>query len=105
MQSVILKPLYHRGQECIGIYFEKNGLFQSVIQKQAGAKWSKTHACWYVTCNGENYIRLKNALENIPELEIAELKRFLLEKGKTDHAQFSSSPIKPVVKTEIKKIK
>jgi site-specific recombinase XerD len=105
MQSVILKPLYHRGQECIGIYFEKNGLLQSLIQKQAGAKWSKTHACWYVACNDENYIRLKNALENKAELEIAELKKFLLEKKRNDLVQFSSSPIKPVVKTEIKKDK
>ncbi len=82
--QVILKPLYHRRQECIGIYFEKNGLLQSLIQKQAGAKWSKTHACWYVTCTGENYIRLKNALENKAELEIAELKKFLLEKKRND---------------------
>jgi len=103
--QVILKPLFHRGQQCIGIYFEKNGLLLSLIQKQAGAKWSKTHACWYVACTGENYLRLKTALENKAELEIAELKKFLLEKKKNDPVQFSSLPIKSVVKTEIKKDK
>ncbi|MDE3184982.1 MAG: tyrosine-type recombinase/integrase [Bacteroidota bacterium] len=84
MQSIILKPLYHRGQECIGIYFEKNGLIQSLIQKQAGARWSKSNSCWYVPCTGENYLHLKSALENKAELEIAELKKFLLEKRKND---------------------
>ena len=79
---VILKSLYHRRQECIGIYFEKNALLQSILQKEAGAKWSKTYTCWYVTCTGENYIRLKSALENKAELDVTELKKFLLEKRK-----------------------
>jgi site-specific recombinase XerD len=82
--QVILKPLFHRRQECIGIYFEKNGLLQSIVQKEAGAKWSKTYTCWYVTCTGENYLRLKSALENKAELDVAELKKFLLEKRKSD---------------------
>jgi site-specific recombinase XerD len=103
--QVILKPLYHRGQECIAIHFEKNGLIQSLIQKAAGARWSKSNGCWYVPCTGENYLRLKTTLENKAELDVAELKKFLLEKKKNDLLQFSSSPIKPVVKTEIKKDK
>lgn len=55
---------------------------QQAVQQQAAAKWSKTYKCWYVTCTGENYIRLKSALENKAELEITELKKFLLEKKK-----------------------
>ena len=82
--QVILKPLFHRRQECIGIYFEKNAVLQSAVQKEAGAKWSKTYTCWYVTCTGENYLRLKTALENKAELDVAELKKFLLEKRKSD---------------------
>jgi site-specific recombinase XerD len=78
--QVILKPLYHRRQECIGIYFEKNSLLQQAVQQEAAAKWSKTYKCWYVTCTGENYIRLKSALENKARIVLDELKRFLLEK-------------------------
>jgi integrase/recombinase XerD len=81
---VILKPLYHRGNNCIGIYFEKNGAIQKVIQRDAAARWSKTNTCWYVPCTGENYLRLKTALENKAELEISELKKFLLEKRKSN---------------------
>lgn len=81
--KVILKPLYHRRQDCIGIYFEKDALVQQAVQKEAGGKWSKTYKCWYVTCSGENYIRLKSALEDKVELEMAELKKFLLEKKRS----------------------
>ena len=103
MKQVILKPLFHRGQQCIGIYFEKNGAIQSAIQKDAAAKWSKTNRCWYVLCNGENYLRLKTALENKVELEIGELKKFLIEKKKNNPPQTSSFQNKLVSKTEIKK--
>jgi len=101
--QVILKPLYHRGQSCIGIHFEKNVAIQTAIQKQASCKWSKTHTCWYVPCTGENYLRLKTALENKAELEISELKKFLLEKKKNNPSQPLPFQNKPVAKTEIKK--
>ncbi len=64
MQVVTVKPLQHRGLECIGIYFEKNTLLQQSIQKEAGARWSKTNTCWYIPCDEENYLRLKTALED-----------------------------------------
>ncbi|MGN6533992.1 MAG: tyrosine-type recombinase/integrase [Ginsengibacter sp.] len=101
MQTVILKPLQHRGQECIGIYFAKNVSIQSVIQKNGFCKWSKTHGCWYTACTGENYLRLKTALENKAELEITELKKFLLEKKKNNPSKPSSLENKAVSTTEI----
>ena len=100
--QVILKPLYHRGQSCIGIHFEKNVAIQSAIQKQAGCKWSKTNSCWYLPCTGENYLLLKTALENKAELVISELKKFLLEKRKNNPAtkeSFAQSSPKEVFRT------
>jgi hypothetical protein len=85
--QVILKPLFHRGEECIGIHFERNVIIQSLIQEKAFCKWSKTNSCWYVPCTGENYLRLKTALENKAELEISELKKFLSEKRKNNPSQ------------------
>ena len=101
--QVILKPLYHRGQECIGIYFEKNAVIQSAIQRQASCKWSKTHSCWYIACTGENYLRLKTALENKAELEIGELKKFLIEKRKANaELPLSNNNHKIIVRIEKK---
>jgi len=102
METVILKPLYHRRQECIGIYFEKNGVIQSAIQKQASCKWSKSNSCWYVLCTGENYLRLKTALENKAKLEIAELKKFLIEKRKANPSAPLSFPNESVSKNQVK---
>ena len=102
METVILKPLYHRRQECIGIYFEKNGVIQSAIQKHASCKWSKSNSCWYVLCTGENYLRLKSALENKAKLEIAELKKFLIEKRKANPSAPLSFPNESVSKNQVK---
>lgn len=77
---------------------------QQAIQKAAKAKWSKTYKCWYVTCTGENYIRLKSALENIAELEIAELKKFLLEKRRSDLTAPDYAETMSVNKTTVKHV-
>jgi hypothetical protein len=82
MESVILKPLYHREQECIGIYFEKNAQLQFLIQKKAEAKWSKTQKCWYALLSKNNYEKLAKALHGKAELKVDELKKYLLDKKK-----------------------
>lgn len=80
METIILKPLYHRGQECIGIYFERNGVLQSMIQKQAAGKWSRTCKCWYISLSKSNYEQLAKTLQGKAELKVDELKKYLLEK-------------------------
>ncbi|MEO9020969.1 MAG: site-specific tyrosine recombinase/integron integrase [Ginsengibacter sp.] len=93
METIVLKPLYHRGQECIGIYFERNALLQSLIQKQGGAKWSRTNKCWYVLLTEKNYRQLAKALSGKAELQFDALKKSLLEKKKD--IPFSISQNKP----------
>lgn len=93
METILLKPLYHRDQECIGIYFERNVVIQSLIQKQAGGKWSQTKKCWYVTLSKSNYQRLSEILKGKAELKNDELKKYLLEKKKGN--QFSTIQNKP----------
>ncbi len=80
METIILKPLQHRGQDCIGIYFEKNAVLQSLIQKQAQSKWSRTHKCWYVALDEKNYLQLTKVLKGKAVLQNDELKKYLLEK-------------------------
>lgn len=82
METVILKPLQHRGDECIGIYFQKNAVIQLLIQKQAGAKWSKTNSCWYVPLSKENYEKLCQALKELAILNKDSLRKYLSEKKK-----------------------
>lgn len=84
MKQVILKPLYHRGQECIGIWFENNPKLNGAIRKGAGAKWSQTNKCWYVLLSKENYNKLFFALKGWAEIEQSELHQYLSEKKKKE---------------------
>jgi site-specific recombinase XerD len=80
MEAVILKPLQHRGQESIGIYFSKNAAIQSLIQKKVGSRWSRTHTCWYIPLSKDNYEQLAKALSGKAVLKNDELKKYLLKK-------------------------
>lgn len=82
MKQVILKPLYHRGQECIGIYFENYSSLNTIIRKQARAKWSQTNKCWYVPLSKDNYISLVNALKGKATIEHSALHQYLSVKKK-----------------------
>lgn len=109
MEKAILKPLYHRGEECIGIYFERNALLQSLIQKQAGGLWSRTNKCWYVPLSKNNYEKLAKTLEGKAELKVDELKKYLLEKKKTNPVttlpgKKETATEKEIVPKKIKKI-
>lgn len=84
METVILKPLHHRDMDCIGIYFAKNNLLQSIIQKQVGGKWSKSNGCWYIKLLQQNYQLLAASLSGKAILETGELKKYLNEKKKAN---------------------
>jgi integrase/recombinase XerD len=96
METVILKPLQHRGDECIAIYFQKNAVIQSLIQKQADAKWSKTNSCWYVPLSKENYQQLATILKGKANVKNEELKIYLLGKKKVNELSTVDDKLRPV---------
>lgn len=108
MNTIILKPLNHRGQESIGIYFERNAVIQSLIQKQAGCRWSRTNKCWYLSCTQTNYEQLTKTLKGKAILETGKLRKYLLEKKKvnpvTNPVAIPVREEKAIVQKEIKKI-
>lgn len=48
MRKVILRPFFHQGKACIGIYFDLSQQLNSLLRKISGCRWSKTHRCWYI---------------------------------------------------------
>jgi site-specific recombinase XerD len=80
MQTVILKPLHHRQQECIGIYFENSSQLNTAIRKNAGARWSQTNKCWYILLSKENYNKLFFALKGKAKIEQSALHKYLADK-------------------------
>ncbi|HRP45619.1 MAG TPA: phage integrase N-terminal SAM-like domain-containing protein, partial [Ginsengibacter sp.] len=81
MEKIVLKPLQHRGNLCIGIYFRKNQTLQSVLQKDTGARWSRTHTCWYVAFNQKNYVTLVGVLSGKALIEQSEDLKKLISTG------------------------
>jgi integrase/recombinase XerD len=84
MKQVILKPLHHRGEECIGIYFENSPVVNGAIRKEAGARWSQTNKCWYVPLSKENYNKLFFALKGKAEIKQSALHTYLADKKKKE---------------------
>ena len=80
METVVLKPLYHRGQECIGIYFKKDEILNNLVKKILQAKWSRTRQCWYLPCTKECYATLYNALHNKAVLQNEALRNYLKQR-------------------------
>lgn len=97
METVILKGLYHRGQDRIGIYFEKNDALQSIVQHQAGARWSKTHRCWYLSLSKDNYIILRKSLNGKTKLRDDDLKSYLLKRKKAAPSPTIHNEYKPAM--------
>ena len=46
-KQVILKPLRHRGQDCVAINFEFDASIKAAVKK-IGARWTQTHRCFYI---------------------------------------------------------
>jgi integrase/recombinase XerD len=100
MQTITLKPLQHRGAECIGIYFENYTSLNTLICKQAAAKWSQTKKCWYIPYTQKYYSLLQTALKEKAILNTDALKKYAEERkrGKQtkNTAPQSASPLTPV---------
>jgi integrase/recombinase XerD len=96
MQKVILKPLQHREQECIGIYFENNAAINNAIRQKAAARWSRTNKCWYVPLSKENYNKLAFALKGKAVIEQALLHQYLADKKKKQTTNIAVIPIKAI---------
>lgn len=101
MQKVLLKPLYHREQEWIGIYYSPSNIINGLLKLKAGARWTQTHKCWYVPLNKAAYNKVWFALEGKAELEIQELLQYLEAKKKTDGAFPQEPDLLPVKEPEI----
>ena len=80
MIDVILKPLQHRGQECIGIYFPIHPKIQGALQKTGIVKFSGTHKCWYAALSKENYNKIFAALKGLAVIEQSALHQYLTNK-------------------------
>lgn len=96
---VSLKPLFHRNQECIGIYYQNHSSLNTIIKKLPGVRWSQTHKCWYVPLNSDSYNSTYKALDGKAELDITMLKQYLEKKKKVVATTIPSATKQNIVKS------
>ena len=82
MIAVTLKPLLHRQQEYIGIYFAKDAAIDKIVRKQPVVKWSKTNTCWYLPLTKVAYDFLMLQLKDKATVDYELLKAYLVKKKK-----------------------
>jgi site-specific recombinase XerD len=84
METVILKPFYHRDQECIGIHYPQNPAINQYILKKISSKWSRTNRCWYVPFTEKDYVLLLNELSGKVNLQTSAMDEYFLKNIKID---------------------
>jgi integrase/recombinase XerD len=80
MQTIVLKPFYHRGHECIAVISSASGKLSDTIKKIATAKWSRTYNCWYIDCTRDAYNALVELLHEKAEIDTSLLKNYLQQR-------------------------
>jgi integrase/recombinase XerD len=100
MQTVLLKPLHHRGQEVIGIYFKNDADLNLKVRKLPAVKWSQTNRCWYVPLKPQSLNYLCEQLKEKANLDTAAVNEYF-EKRKSVVATITASSQKEVSKTII----
>lgn len=80
METIVLKPFHHRGEECVGIYFTRHPIIEAQIKKISKVKWSQTHYCWYMACNRESYDLLIKGLGEKGNVDTSLLRTYLLQR-------------------------
>lgn len=77
MQTVALRPLFHRGQEVIAIEFSKSKEITMAVRKLKGIKWSQTHKTWHLPLSQENYQRVVEVLKPLAAIDNSWLRAYL----------------------------
>lgn len=72
------KPIIHKGEKRIAVYFEKNTDLIARIKQLEGARWSPSLVAWHLPDTEENRIRFKipPLSHSLPSLEgIAQIEK------------------------------
>lgn len=84
MDKIIVKPLKHRGQDCIAIYFPYNEQIKGIVKRIPGVAYSATHRCWYFAYSLNKYELLKQLVKEVAEVDGSEIEKDVKAYGVID---------------------
>jgi len=94
MQVIVtIKPILHRGEEQLAIFFPFNKNIDYAIRSIKGIKWTQTHKCWYLPLNKGSFEAVKIKLQDLGTLEYSELKVYLEKRNKIIAIKKQTSPL------------
>jgi hypothetical protein len=62
---ITLQKIWHRGAYRIAAFFDKNDLQTRHKMKRIGARFSRTHRCWYLPYDKPSYKLFKDNFDNL----------------------------------------
>jgi integrase/recombinase XerD len=88
--NIHLKPLFHKSESVIGIYFNYDKELSLTIRQLNGVKWSQTNKCWYLPLTEANYNQLKKMLQDKVNIETSEIDQYLLKNKQVQKTHVNS---------------
>lgn len=73
-KQVVVKKLFHRESDCLGIYFDKDWEVIREVKKIPEVKFSNTHKCWYVPDQKNGVAKIIDTLRGKIWVDISALK-------------------------------
>lgn len=96
MKEILVQGLYHRKQEQIGFYFEKDYLLQRVIRTIPLIKFSHTHSCWYIPFDKNNLKNARTILSGHAKVNIEEFRSYLEKRKQVISADILVKNVKQI---------
>ncbi|MBD0288204.1 MAG: tyrosine-type recombinase/integrase [Flavisolibacter sp.] len=97
--TLLLKPLYHRDKEVIGLFFPYSKELDLAIRKIKDVRWSKTHKCWYLPLNEQAYQQLITSVKPLAVVDKKALQQYLQKRKQVANAQ--STAVNPLQSTQL----
>ncbi len=99
MQPIItIKPILHRGEEQLAIFFPFNKSIDYAVRSVKGIKWTQTYKCWYLPLCKNSFETIKFKLKNLGTLEYSALKAYLEKRNKIISIKKQSSSLPETIK-------
>jgi len=96
--TITIKPILHRGEEQLAIFFPFNKNIDYAVRSIKGIKWTQTYKCWYLPLCKNSFETIKFKLKNLGTLEYSALKAYLEKRNKIISIKKQSSSLPETIK-------
>jgi integrase/recombinase XerD len=81
MITIILEPLFHRGEERIALIFSVSKKLYDAIKRVQDMRWSSSHRRWHMPCTREACESLALYVQDLAVLDVSSVKTYLQQKN------------------------